>query len=358
MNETRFMELLGAYGAGLVALAGRASARRRKPSWKSRRTGSRTSGRASGRSITCWRWKRTGLLRSPWRRKVLVDVARPAQRRASRARAFGNWRAPQWATGGAIAASLALGFAVGYAGEPASRSPKADYPDAFADRRRRRRDVHHRDERSGELGRNAVQAVPVPDRVASGQRGAARRRRWTAAQQAQRPRARDRSSSGYRRRHPMWCRQPGRSFRKPTAPSCASSCAIAGWSLEGDRKRLAEAGKAVHDAAMAEPFDEAKLRDALTIFQQREYAHAAKRRRHPDQPSWQDAAGSARDGRCRPADAVQRAHAAHGSAIAVRRKERGEGGRVTEPVERRKSAVSRRRLRRPGNEPARNAASN
>ena len=27
---------------------------------------------------------------------------------------------PQWATGGAIAASLALGFAAGYAGEPAS----------------------------------------------------------------------------------------------------------------------------------------------------------------------------------------------------------------------------------------------
>jgi hypothetical protein len=27
---------------------------------------------------------------------------------------------PQWATGGAIAASLALGFAAGYAGEPSS----------------------------------------------------------------------------------------------------------------------------------------------------------------------------------------------------------------------------------------------
>jgi hypothetical protein len=35
---------------------------------------------------------------------------------------------PQWATGGAIAASLALGFAVGYAGEPASSSvSEADY---------------------------------------------------------------------------------------------------------------------------------------------------------------------------------------------------------------------------------------
>jgi uncharacterized membrane protein len=42
-------------------------------------------------------------------------------------------------------------------------------------------------------------------------------------------------------------------------------------SLEGERKQLGEAGKAVHDAALAEPFDEGKLRDAVTIFQQREY---------------------------------------------------------------------------------------
>jgi uncharacterized membrane protein len=42
-------------------------------------------------------------------------------------------------------------------------------------------------------------------------------------------------------------------------------------SLEGERRQLGEAGKAVHDAALAEPFDEAKLRDAVTIFQQREY---------------------------------------------------------------------------------------
>lgn len=42
-------------------------------------------------------------------------------------------------------------------------------------------------------------------------------------------------------------------------------------SLEGERKRLQEAGKAVYEAALAEPFDEAKLRDAVTIFQQREH---------------------------------------------------------------------------------------
>ncbi len=41
--------------------------------------------------------------------------------------------------------------------------------------------------------------------------------------------------------------------------------------LEGERNKLREAGQAVHDAAKAEPFDEGKLRDAVTIFQQREY---------------------------------------------------------------------------------------
>jgi uncharacterized membrane protein len=40
--------------------------------------------------------------------------------------------------------------------------------------------------------------------------------------------------------------------------------------LESDRKALAAAGKSVHDVAMAEPFDEVKLRDALTIYQWRQ----------------------------------------------------------------------------------------
>ena len=42
-------------------------------------------------------------------------------------------------------------------------------------------------------------------------------------------------------------------------------------SLEGERNKLREAGQAVFDAAKAEPFNEGKLRDAVTIFQQREY---------------------------------------------------------------------------------------
>jgi uncharacterized membrane protein len=40
--------------------------------------------------------------------------------------------------------------------------------------------------------------------------------------------------------------------------------------FEKDRKVLSEAGKAVHDVAKAEPFDEVKLRDALTIYQWRQ----------------------------------------------------------------------------------------
>jgi uncharacterized membrane protein len=40
--------------------------------------------------------------------------------------------------------------------------------------------------------------------------------------------------------------------------------------LETDRKVLSEAGRTVHDVAKAEPFDEVKLRDALTIYQWRQ----------------------------------------------------------------------------------------
>jgi uncharacterized membrane protein len=43
-------------------------------------------------------------------------------------------------------------------------------------------------------------------------------------------------------------------------------------SLEGERKRLSDAGKAVFNAALTEPYEEGKLRDAVTIFQTRERA--------------------------------------------------------------------------------------
>lgn len=41
--------------------------------------------------------------------------------------------------------------------------------------------------------------------------------------------------------------------------------------MEGERKQLKSAGRAVYEAALEEPFDEDKLRDAVTVFQQREY---------------------------------------------------------------------------------------
>lgn len=40
--------------------------------------------------------------------------------------------------------------------------------------------------------------------------------------------------------------------------------------LAAERKRLSEAGKAVYEAAFAEPFDENRLRDAVAVFQVRE----------------------------------------------------------------------------------------
>lgn len=43
------------------------------------------------------------------------------------------------------------------------------------------------------------------------------------------------------------------------------------WVAMGDdRRRLSEAGKAVYEAALAEPFDENRLREAVSIFQLRE----------------------------------------------------------------------------------------
>jgi len=43
------------------------------------------------------------------------------------------------------------------------------------------------------------------------------------------------------------------------------------WVAMGaDRGRLSEAGKAVYEAALSEPFDEDRLREAVTIFQLRE----------------------------------------------------------------------------------------
>ena len=117
MNEARFMELLSAYGAELSrwpedertqaeALL-EVAPHRIKDIWESERAFDHLLAleKDAPASIAL---------------ETRVMTASPDRRMArSRRAAFGKWRMPQWATGGAIAASLALGFAVGYAAEPA-----------------------------------------------------------------------------------------------------------------------------------------------------------------------------------------------------------------------------------------------
>ncbi len=113
MNESRFMELMAAYGADLARwpddVRGDAGAflevapHRVKDVWESERTFDRLLllERDSPASIAL----ETRIISSaPDRRMV---------RRGPRVPAL--WDIPKWAAGGALAASLALGFAVGYA---------------------------------------------------------------------------------------------------------------------------------------------------------------------------------------------------------------------------------------------------
>ena len=123
MNEARFIELLGAFGAELSRWPeddrGDAEAflevapHRIKDIWESERSFDHLLALEKDGPASIALETRV-LTASPDRRSV-----RPIS-------AFGKWRVPQWVTGGALAASLALGFAVGYAGEPA-QSPDADY---------------------------------------------------------------------------------------------------------------------------------------------------------------------------------------------------------------------------------------
>ncbi len=124
MNEARFIELLSAYGAELSRwpeddrIAAEAllevAPHRLKDIWESERSFDHLLA-----------LEKDGPATIALETKVLSFA--PGRLTAqSRAQLFDKWRMPQWATGGAIAASLALGFAVGYAGEPAS-SLEADY---------------------------------------------------------------------------------------------------------------------------------------------------------------------------------------------------------------------------------------
>lgn len=123
MNEARFIELLNAYGAELSRWPDeeRAAAEalldvaphRLKDIWESERVFDHLLA-----------LEKDGPATIALETKVL-SAAPDRQRAARPSQVFGGWSLPKWATGGAIAASLALGFAVGYAGE--STTVEADY---------------------------------------------------------------------------------------------------------------------------------------------------------------------------------------------------------------------------------------
>lgn len=116
MNEARFIELLSAYGAELSRWPEdeRAAAEallevaphRIKDIWESERVFDRLLSLEKDSPATI-------------ALETSILSAAPSARSARRTgRVFGWLNMPQWATGGAIAASLALGFAAGYAAEP------------------------------------------------------------------------------------------------------------------------------------------------------------------------------------------------------------------------------------------------
>jgi hypothetical protein len=124
MNEARFMELLGAYGAELS----------RWPE-DERAAAEALLDVASHRLKDIWESERSFDHLLSLEKDVPVSIAFETRilaaspergRKQRRVFALGKLSLPQWATGGAIAASLALGLAVGYAGEPAPPSG-ADY---------------------------------------------------------------------------------------------------------------------------------------------------------------------------------------------------------------------------------------
>lgn len=116
MNEARFVELLSAYGAefsrwpeddrGDAESFLRTAPHRIKDIWESERA-----------------FDHLLALEKDMPASISLEtrvLASSSDRRSARrpVRAFEGWRSPQWLAGGALAASLALGFAFGYLGEP------------------------------------------------------------------------------------------------------------------------------------------------------------------------------------------------------------------------------------------------
>jgi hypothetical protein len=116
MNEARFMEFLAIYGAELARWPDRErdaaaafleiAPHRVKDVWESERVFDHLLAleKDAPASIAL---------------ETQILSSSPGKRALQPAGGFGAiWSLPKWATGGALAASLALGFAVGYAGEP------------------------------------------------------------------------------------------------------------------------------------------------------------------------------------------------------------------------------------------------
>jgi hypothetical protein len=103
MNEARFVELLGVYGADLVR-------------WPEEDRGSA----AAFLEIAPHR------IKDIWESERTFDHLLAHRSLIGASPGLSLWSLPKWAKGGALAASLALGFAVGYAGEP-PRSAETDY---------------------------------------------------------------------------------------------------------------------------------------------------------------------------------------------------------------------------------------
>lgn len=124
MNEARFIELLGSYGAELsrwpeddrgdAEVFLETAPHRIKDIWESERSFDHLLALEKDGPVSIGLEARV-LNASPDRRRLRRPVS-----------AFAAWRTPKWITGGALAASLALGFAVGYAGEPVTSAGGAD----------------------------------------------------------------------------------------------------------------------------------------------------------------------------------------------------------------------------------------
>ena len=116
MNEAKFIELLGSYGAefsrwpeddrGDAEAFLEVAPHRIKDIWESERSFDHLLALEKDLPASI----------SLETRVLAASMERRSKRRPVTGD-FGKWRMPQWMTGGAIAASLALGFAVGYAGE-------------------------------------------------------------------------------------------------------------------------------------------------------------------------------------------------------------------------------------------------